>query len=118
MAFNFSRFSIRRTFVNNSVSYQEQLDNRNVRFINQYGSPKYRYPSVEQISSLTIQKEIWAVGMRFYKLADQYYNDVEMWWLIPWFNKKPLETDFKVADIILIPTPLDRVLGLYTSLNS
>ncbi len=53
---------------------------------------------------------IWGVGDRYFKLANRYYGDPELWWVIAFFNQKPTEFDIKAGDIIFIPTPLETVL--------
>ena len=115
MAFNFSRYSIRRQFTNDSSRYFDTFVKKDINFINQYSTPTISYPSVEQIAQLPVHREDWKAGTRYNKLADQYYNDAELWWCIAWFNKKPLESDFNFGDIVLIPTPLERVLDYFSS---
>jgi hypothetical protein len=36
-----------------------------------------------------------------------------MWWLIGWYNQKPTEAHFKIGDTVLIPLPLEEILGYY-----
>ena len=35
---------------------------------------------------------MWKLGDRFYKLADQYYGDPTLWWIIAWYNRMPTES--------------------------
>ena len=70
------------------------------------------YPTVTQISSLTRVKHIWRVGDRYYKLAIDNYGSAEYWWVIAFFNQKPTEADLKVGDVVEIPLPLERILGI------
>jgi hypothetical protein len=113
MAFNHSRYARRRKVKNNDPAYFAQLRQRNVPFINQYTTPHLLYPGSEERRQLTIIKEVWKTGSRFYKYAQTYYEDPTLFWIIPWYNRKPLESDFKFGDIVLIPTPLSRVLSLF-----
>lgn len=99
---------------NNLEMYETIFKNRNVKFINQYTSPKFYYPDADQYSNLTITKHIWKEGDRYYKLAEKYYGDAKDWWIIAKFNQKPTEAHLQVGDIIDIPTPLDLVLNYMT----
>ena len=46
-------------------------------------------------------------------LAEKYYGLSSYWWLIAWYNEKPTESHFAVGDIVLIPTPFQRMISLY-----
>jgi hypothetical protein len=52
------------------------------------------------------------MGDRFYKLSHKYYGDVELWWVIPWFNQIATEIDVSLGDILEIPFPLETVLRI------
>tara|TARA_R100000152_G_C6726547_1_gene151743 strand:- start:186 stop:539 length:354 start_codon:yes stop_codon:yes gene_type:complete len=68
----------------------------------QYATPTLFYPSTKQMQNLDYFSHVWKQGDSLYKLADKYYNDPELWWVISWFNKKPLPSDFKLGDIVEI----------------
>jgi len=108
MAYRYSRYQNRATFKNNDPSYIKQFSSRKVDSIEQYVSPNFTWDA-----SLDFEEEYWGVGSRFYKLADKYYGDASLWWIIPWFNQKPLETDFNAGDPVMIPVPLERVLNIF-----
>jgi len=99
-------------FVNNAGLYRNYFYDRQVPFIRQYSYPTITYPSTQEIQELNLQQHIWTQGDRFYKLALTYYSNYRYWWLIPWFNQKPLESDYKLGDIVYIPLPLNDVLAL------
>ena len=46
-------------------------------------------------------------------LAKQYLNDVSLWWVIAWFNKKPTENDFEIGQQVLVPYPLERIFKYF-----
>lgn len=71
---------------------------------------------VKFISSLTLNpdeskkdfaytKHIWQVNDRLYKLAQRYYNDSKLWWIIAHVNQKPTDAHFQPGDEIKIPEP-------------
>ena len=99
---------------NNSLDYYEYLrENRNIKIIDHYATPILKNPTIAERTRIISNSHIWSFGDRFYKLADQYYGNSEYWWVIAWFNKKPTEGHLKIGDLILIPTPLDKILNYY-----
>jgi hypothetical protein len=78
----------------------------------QFETNRQSAPTVDEIKVLNNVGHIWTTGDRLYKLANKYYNDPELWWIIAWYNNKPTESHFKVGDLIQIPLPLERVYTL------
>ena len=72
-----------------------------------------RHITVQQKKQLTVQTHVWSVGSSYAKLADQYYQDSRLWWVIAWYNLKPTESHNVVGDTIYIPFPLDKVIQFY-----
>ena len=103
-----------RTLITNATSdyaYSKIFKNRGVGSIDQYATAELKYPSPEDIAEeFTLETEIWTIGSKYFKLANEYYSDPEYWWIIAWFNMRPLETDFSPGDVVTIPTPLESVL--------
>lgn len=106
-----SRYDNARRVYNSRELYRKQLDARNVKFIRHYASPDLKYPTTGEISQLDIRNHVWKHGDRFWKLAESYYGDPSLWWVIAWFNKKPTENHFAAGDTVMVPFPLDTVLG-------
>ena len=113
MAFNVSRYTGRTILKNGSPRYTEQLSSRGVNFIRHFMTPEVGYPSSEVLAKLDIENEIWGVGSRFYKIAAKHYGDPSLWWIIPWFKKLPLETDYEAGEVVLVPKPLHIVLDFF-----
>lgn len=108
-----TRFNKRAIFANaNDSLYHRQLKSQGTDRIVQYTSGNLTYPTVEQIQQLQIETHIWTTGDAFFKLAFKYYNDVDYWWIIPFFNKKPTEQHFQVGDVVYIPLPLYEILSI------
>lgn len=105
-----NRYINRPVFKNDREEYEETFRERDVKFINQYGTPNFIQPTVEQIENLDLQEHVWKVGDRFYKLADYYYGDPEDWWIIARFNNKPTESHISVGEIIYIPLEIQQVI--------
>ena len=105
------RYKNQRVFTNDTEAYRRYLKDRGISSIKQYSTPKMFYPSeVQAASSFATVKHIWGVGDRYYKLADEFYQDPTMWWVIAFYNQKPTEFHIKQGDVIYIPTPLDSIL--------
>ena len=113
MPFNYSRNYKRDIFRNADPEYIKQFSNRKVKYIDQLGTAKYEYPPDDILAQLQVDKEYWAPGIRFYKLAHKYYGDASLWWIIPWFNQVPLESDYSPGDMIMIPKPLEIIMDFF-----
>lgn len=108
-----SRMDNRSIGTNATEQYRDLLDERNIKQIKQYFTPKLRHPTAEEASHLELVSYEWKLGDRFYKLANQYYNDPKKWWIIAQWNMKPTEFHVNINETIQIPLPLDRVLELF-----
>ena len=105
------RYFNQRVFLNDKEAYQRYLKKtRGMRQITQYGTPKFRYPSVLDRGNFESVNHIWGTGDKFYKLAAKYYDDPSMWWVIAFYNQKPTEFHLKLGDLLYIPIPLETVL--------
>ena len=113
MSFSFSRYQNRTIFRNDRPEYIKQFSNRSVKYVDQFVSPKFDYPSDDLLGNLMVDEEYWAPGMRFYKLSAKYYGDPTFWWIIPWFNQVPLESDFAPGDVVMVPRPLEVILDFF-----
>jgi len=108
-----TRYDKRKVFANTNKLYDNMFEERNVNLIRHYSTPEINYPSVDEIKSLTRIRHIWSTGDRYYKLAIQYYNSAQYWWVIALFNKKPTDADVNAGDLIYIPLPLQDILRTY-----
>ena len=110
----YKRYDLRESYRNNNgLIYSEQFAARKVRMIDQYATPMILYPTVEELADFTIVNHIWKIGDRFYKLSYEYYGAVDYWWIISWFNQKPLETDIALGDALNIPFPIDELITYF-----
>lgn len=104
------RYQNQRAFLNIDPLYKKILKDRGMSQLTQYNTPKLTHPTTEDNLNLDVVNHIWKTGDRFYKLADQYYEDATKWWVIALYNQKPTEFHAKMGDIIYVPTPLDVVM--------
>ena len=89
------RIANKTKVVNDSDLYvgSEIYKNRGVKKITHYLTPNIKYPTVEEIRRFIVIRHIWSLGDRFYKLSHKHYGSSKYWWVLPWFNQKPLESD-------------------------
>jgi hypothetical protein len=101
--------------VNDSEMYakSEIFENRRVKRVTQYLTPSIKHPTQDEMSRFLVIRHIWSLGDRFFKLSHEHYGDSKYWWIMPWFNQKPLESDFTIGDIIFIPKPLEEALTYF-----
>ena len=108
-----SRYNRYKILNNNSKYYRFLRKERNdVENIRHYETPILYHPSTLDRATLNTTTHIWSVGDRYYTLADQYYGDPTLWWIIAWYNGRPAEVDCFPGDLLSIPLEAEAVLGL------
>lgn len=107
------RYEKRSMIINSSKNFEDQFRVRSLEAIKQYSTGKFKYPTDEEMTKLTILSETWKLGDRLYKYAFEHYGDTNLWWIIAWFNKKPTENHFSLGDEVLIPYPLERIMKYF-----
>ena len=109
-----SRLQLRDAFYNEDPGYKEEIfQDKGVERVYQYETPTLRYPSAEEIQTLSIETELWKRGSKLFKLAHKHYSDSRMWWVIAWFNQKPTDSHYTFGDKVLIPKPLEVILNTF-----
>lgn len=69
-------------------------------------------------NTLSITYHTWKQGDKLYKLANTYYGDISLWWLIAWFNHKPIDSLYTLGDTVEIPFPIQNALAIYRRANN
>ena len=89
-----SRYSKRLTAINDDEQYRvdDIFENRGVQKIRQYVTPQFLRITEEQYRSIAYTRYYWKTGDRFWKLADKFYGDTSLWWIIASFNYAPTES--------------------------
>jgi len=108
-----SRYDNRMTAINHNPMYRSLMKKRGAKFIRQYKTPLTHFPTDREMEDINEVDYIWAIGDRFFKLADQYYGDATLWWIIAWYNQTPTESHVSTGQVIQIPIPLDAILPIY-----
>jgi len=102
-----SRFQNRSVLNNMAMKYMEynaKKSSRNLGMgslaILQYDTAELYFPSSRQMRELEFDSYVWRQGDSLPTVAHSYYGDPNLWWIIAWFNKKPLPSDYKLGDVI------------------
>ncbi len=93
------------------------LENRGDKTVTFYSTPSMGSALEEDKNLLSIQYHIWKQGDKLYKLANNYYGDTSLWWVIGWYNKKPIDSMYTVGDLVEIPSPIQTVLKIHSRVN-
>ena len=105
------RYKNQDVFTNDSEAYKRYLKKtRGLDKIRQFDTPTFRQPSVSDMQNFNTISHIWKTGDRYFKLAEEYYNDPTMWWVIALYNQKPTEFHLSLGDVVFVPVPLENVL--------
>ena len=95
---------------NDSEYYEPLRKGRNEKQIRQYVTPVLNNPGPAARATLKKDVHLWKYGDRLYKLAHQYYGDVNFWWVIAWYNGYPTEAHIAVGSRLSIPLDLSAAL--------
>jgi len=108
-----SRYNRYKILNNNNKYYRFlRLERNDLANIRHYETPILYQPDVIDRANLNTTTHIWVVGDRYYNLADQYYGDPKLWWIIAWYNGRPTESDCFPGDLLTIPLQAAPVLAL------
>tara|TARA_Y100000114_G_scaffold36845_1_gene32356 strand:- start:4720 stop:5070 length:351 start_codon:yes stop_codon:yes gene_type:complete len=110
-----SRYNERQIITTNDSQYRlsSLFKKRGIKSVDHFSTPELTYLTSENYLDIIEITQVWGVGSKYFKLAKEFYDDEQYWWVIAWYNLKPLETDFSVGDIVYIPTPLEEILSIY-----
>ena len=114
----FTRYNTRGLMVNDNDGYKETFfEKRDIQRLTQYETARFYYPTYEERTGMALATLVWSSTSKLYNLADQYYGQVKLWWIIAWFNQKPTEAHFKTGDIFYVPTDITQVWEFFERSN-
>ena len=99
-------------FLNNETFYSKQIKRRGKKQIRQYALKSLGSIPEETKRGLNVIERTWEVSTKLYKLADEIYGDPDLWWLIGYYNNKPIDANWEPGDTVLIPTNTRFLLEL------
>ena len=97
----------RKTKQLNDQQYKDLLEDRGVESISYYDN--YSFSNDFTSEDYAVYEHIWSHGDKLYKLAQRYYGDKDMFWMIALYNKKPTDSHYKYGDIVEIPIDQARL---------
>jgi hypothetical protein len=50
-----------------------------------------------------IIEHVWSHGDKLYKLANKYFGDRNLFWIIGLFNNKPTDSHYSYGDVVYVP---------------
>jgi nucleoid-associated protein YgaU len=106
-----SRYNGREKAINSNEMYENTFDERGVNEIEQYRTPKLKFPNEQGFKQIRTIDYTWKQGDKFWKIAGRQYGDSTLWWVIAQFNRKPTEGHLSPGDVIKIPIDLSDALG-------
>jgi hypothetical protein len=109
-----SRYKNTDYFNNNYPIYENVLEERGVKSINQYATTSFKHLTASQKESLVTKEIVWEYADRLDKIASREYGSASYWWIIARYNNKPTDAHFERGDTVLVPHPLNLILGYYT----
>jgi hypothetical protein len=106
-----SRYNRRQTAINSNEMYEDHFEVRDIKRINQYRTPIFRYPTDAENYTITFIDHYWSLNDKYYKLASKYYGDSKLWWIIAQYNNAPTEQHLTEGQLIKVPFPLHTVIN-------
>lgn len=105
-----NRYTGRKIIRNDADIYEGLVENRDRAYIDHHKTPRLKHPTAAERALFTRVRHVWKLGDRYWKLATLHYGNPEYWWVIAWYNQKPVENMVTIGETIVIPKPLQTVL--------
>lgn len=93
-------------------NFREQEDSNEINIATHYTSPVNKMDKTKQ--DFPYSEYQWNYGDKLYKLAERFYGDPKLWWIIAHVNMKPTDSHYEVGDTIIIPSSnsLNKVIQM------
>ena len=105
-----SRYNSRTKGVNRNEQWEKTLEERGVKEIKQYTTPRFKSPTEEQLARIRTKDYMWKTGDLFWRLAAVEFGDSRLWWVIARLNNKPTEAMLEAGDVLKIPLDVATAL--------
>ena len=102
---NYNQF--RSLMINDYPEYDEVLEGRGVDSIKQHVTKTF--PTDFKNKQYSVMTHTWKHGDKLYKLAHQYYGDIQYWWIIALWNGRSTDADYYYGLEVQIPMPLNEI---------
>ena len=77
-----SRYNSRTRGINKNEQWEKILEERGVKEIEQYTTPRLKNPTEEQLSRIQTRDYIWKSGDRLWRLSARELGDPRLWWVL------------------------------------
>lgn len=108
---SFSRYN-KNSFVNSNPIYDTLFIDKKLPFIRMSEQKKLKPFSVEIARNLHMEPYVWKATDKLYNVSARFYQTPKLFWLILWANKKGIEQDITVGEVIYIPIPPEKAISL------
>ena len=100
-----------RTYQNDDQIYADYMDKAGVNKIEHSGLTFFGDARDDLfLKNIRVLNHSYSVGDSLSKISYNYYGDARYWWVLAWFNAKPLDFHCKIGDTIVVPLPLQEAL--------
>jgi len=105
-----SRYGSSNVTNNDSDFYSPLAEKRGLKAIQHFQTVVIHNPQIFERIQIRTNSHVWKYGDRYYKLANTYYGDPQLWWIIAWYNGYPTEVNVKVGDVLEIPLNFEQII--------
>tara|TARA_R110001592_G_scaffold46371_2_gene147581 strand:+ start:1680 stop:2009 length:330 start_codon:yes stop_codon:yes gene_type:complete len=103
---------IYKTFEKKTLN-KEQLENlleiRDLQSLAYYKN--YVFSRDFTTNEYSTTEHVWSHGDKLYKLADRFFGDKSLFWIIGLFNNKPTDAHYSYGDIVYVPVDYLKFLN-------
>lgn len=92
----------KKTIINDSEMYDDFYEQRGVKSIKHNLLKNLNLSFNQEDYSYTLH--VWRKGDTMIRLANKYYNNFSFWYIIGYFNKKPVDSMYETGETIKIPS--------------
>jgi len=105
-----SRYGSSNVTNNDSDFYSPLAEKRGLKAIQHFQTVVIHNPQIFERMQIRTNSHVWKYGDRYYKLANTYYGDPQLWWIIAWYNGYPTEVNVKIGDVLEIPLNFEQII--------
>lgn len=108
----FSRYQNRKTSSSILENFREQKSFNETNIVTQYTTSQNIIDKTK--SNFPYSEYQWQYGDKLYKLAQRFYGDAKLWWIIAHVNLRPTDSHYEPGDTVIIPNKnsLDLVIEM------
>jgi len=100
----------RDILINDHKLYKKFLKERGIPRFRQLSKMRLNELSSSDLKNITVVDHIYKTGDSLSKISHKHYGDTRYWWVIAWFNNKPIDNLCQVGDVLHVPFPIEEAL--------